>query len=168
MNLVNNPIFKLVGIGVIIYFALFHDTSKKENLRNRLSSEKIKKNLIHARDKATYIKESYDKSKEYDRGLKQKDSLGSEDQKDASPKSVCEGHMFVNYIKLGAGDVVEKKGHKLELGKSDLSKKLIGMKAGEKRRVFINEKIDKNNVQFVYDVEILEIVSKKNNKECNN
>lgn len=162
MNLVNNPIFKLVGIGLIIYFALFHDTSNKDNLRNRISSDKIKKNLVHIRDKASYIKENYDKSKKHDQELVKKESSKLEED------FKCVGNLIVNYIKLGNGTTIEEKGYKLEPGKSELYKKLLGIKVGEKKRVSINENVDGKNIQFIYDVELLEIVNQTNNKECNN
>lgn len=49
MKIIKNPIFKILGILLIIYFALLYDNSKKGNLRDRLTIDKIKTNFDQMR-----------------------------------------------------------------------------------------------------------------------
>ena len=67
MKLINNPLFRIIGITIIIYFALFHNKENKNSLRNRLSSERIKANAEYIKNQGIYIKENLDKAKEYER-----------------------------------------------------------------------------------------------------
>ena len=56
-DLIKNPLFKIIGIIVILYLALFKDDSNPENLCNRLSGEKIKSNISEMTDKGYEIRE---------------------------------------------------------------------------------------------------------------
>jgi len=47
-DLVKNPLFKLVGIILILYFALFSNKSDKRSLGNRYSTQNIKKSIGEA------------------------------------------------------------------------------------------------------------------------
>ncbi len=54
-NLGNHPLVKVVGISAILYFALFANKENPESLGNRLSSEKIKKNVSEVKEKSHFI-----------------------------------------------------------------------------------------------------------------
>lgn len=54
-DLLRNPLFKFIGIGVILYFALFSNRENPDSLGNRLSSERIKKNITEIQDKSRFI-----------------------------------------------------------------------------------------------------------------
>ena len=64
MKIINNPLFKITGILLILYLALFQDNKNKENLRNRLSEQKIKDNLSYIKDRTIYIKQNIKKSQQ--------------------------------------------------------------------------------------------------------
>lgn len=49
------PLVKFIGIGIIIYFALFSNTNDSASLRNRLSKERVNKNLQDAKEKSRFI-----------------------------------------------------------------------------------------------------------------
>lgn len=54
-KLLKNPIIKLLGVGIILYFALFFNNSDPESLGNRLAPGKIKKDLSEAQEKSRFI-----------------------------------------------------------------------------------------------------------------
>lgn len=47
-NLVKNPIFKIVGIGLILYYALFSNKHDNRSLSRRYSPENIKESFSNA------------------------------------------------------------------------------------------------------------------------
>ena len=66
MKLINNPLFKIVGIIAVLYFALFHNNQNKNSLRNRLATEKIEQNLNYIKNQTLTIKNGINKAKEYE------------------------------------------------------------------------------------------------------
>ena len=160
MNIVNNPLIKIVGIILIIYFALFHDTKHKENLRNRLSKEKLKDNASYVENTAISAINNLNKVSEYNKNM-------------AATKVVdvvkvkCGDEVIINYVKSGNNLVVTKNDYNLVIDDSLLSKGLIGMKVGEVRNLTIKEKVKNQDVDFVYDVTLVKILLEKNNIKCN-
>ncbi len=63
--IIKNPIFKIVGVSAVLYFALFANKYDPESLGNRLSSENIKKNLDEAQTKTKFIATNIRAAKEY-------------------------------------------------------------------------------------------------------
>ena len=55
MELLRNPIIKITGLVLVLYFALFYDKKNPDSLGNRLSSERIAKNFHEAQEKSTFI-----------------------------------------------------------------------------------------------------------------
>lgn len=55
IELLKNPIIKIIGISLILYFGLFADRKNPRSLGNRLSSENIKKNFNEAKEKGKFI-----------------------------------------------------------------------------------------------------------------
>jgi hypothetical protein len=54
-NITKYPIFKIIGIIAIIYFALFYNKSSPNSLGNRLSYDNIKGDLKQASEKTVFI-----------------------------------------------------------------------------------------------------------------
>lgn len=52
---IKNPIIKILGISIILYFVLLSDKKDPKSLGNRLSSKNIKKNLSEASNKIKFI-----------------------------------------------------------------------------------------------------------------
>ncbi len=57
-KLLRNPIIKIIGISVILYYGLFANTEKPGSLGNRFSSEQIKKDFSEVREKTVFIAEN--------------------------------------------------------------------------------------------------------------
>lgn len=65
MNLFKNPLVKIIGIVAIMYFALFANKNNPQSLGNRLSSERIKKNLSEMQEKGKFIASNVQAAKSY-------------------------------------------------------------------------------------------------------
>lgn len=63
-KLTSNPIFRTVGIILILYFALFHNKQDPDSLGNRLSGERLKENLQEMSVKSVDILEGVRKAEE--------------------------------------------------------------------------------------------------------
>ncbi len=57
-KLLRNPIIKIIGISVILYYGLFANKEKPGSLGNRFSSEQIKKDFSEVREKTVFIAEN--------------------------------------------------------------------------------------------------------------
>ncbi len=173
--MINNIWFKLVGIGAILYFALFHDTSNKQNLRNRLSPDRVKKNISYIKDKAVYAKKNIDKSKNtIDLGATIEKEMTKSDKPyqnlliGSGARVACGDFAVVNFIKLGNGNASANNNYDLKIDNLELSKNLIGMRVGGKRRVFVNQKVNNKDVEFIYDVKLIKIKNiQENDQKCN-
>ncbi len=55
MKLLQNPLIKMIGIIVVIYFALFANKNNPQSLGNRLSSERLKQNFREMEEKGKFI-----------------------------------------------------------------------------------------------------------------
>jgi hypothetical protein len=54
-TIINNPLFKIAGIGLIVYYGLFSDKSTPESLGNRLSSKNLEKDFNEVKEKSRFI-----------------------------------------------------------------------------------------------------------------
>lgn len=54
-ELLKNPIFKLVGVSLVIYFGLFHDTRNPESLGNVVSPQNLKSEISDVKEKGQFI-----------------------------------------------------------------------------------------------------------------
>jgi hypothetical protein len=54
-KVVKHPLIKIVGISLILYFALLSNKKNPDSLGNRLTAENIKKNLSQASNKVQFI-----------------------------------------------------------------------------------------------------------------
>jgi hypothetical protein len=57
-KLLRNPIIKIIGISVILYYGLLANKEKPGSLGNRFSSEQIKKDFSEVREKTVFIAEN--------------------------------------------------------------------------------------------------------------
>lgn len=64
-KLLSNKIIKIIGICVIFYFALLHDKKNPDSLGNRLSPERVKKNINEIEEKSKFIVTNISKAKQY-------------------------------------------------------------------------------------------------------
>ena len=62
-DLIRNPIFKIVGIGLILYFALFANKHDNRSLRKRYSADNIKKSIGRAVEQKKDIEQKLEKAK---------------------------------------------------------------------------------------------------------
>lgn len=62
-DLVTNPIFKLVGIGAILYFALFYNKHDNRSLSRRYSAQNIKESISEASKKKKEIEQKISRAK---------------------------------------------------------------------------------------------------------
>ena len=58
-----NPLVKIIAIVVILYFALFSNEHDNRSLRNRFSSENIKKSFETIAKRKEFISENLEKAK---------------------------------------------------------------------------------------------------------
>ncbi|MCE3255308.1 MAG: hypothetical protein K0R25_802 [Rickettsiaceae bacterium] len=82
-SLIKNPIFRIIGILVILYYGLFYNNDKPESLKARLAPEKIKSNLSDMSSKSLYIIENVKKAEEVNDSQTQNQSIpNKESEKD--------------------------------------------------------------------------------------
>lgn len=55
LDILRIPLIKFIGIGAILYFALFSNKEKPESLGNRLSKEEVGKTFNEAKNKSRFI-----------------------------------------------------------------------------------------------------------------
>ncbi len=88
MRILENPLFKIIAIVAIVYFGLFANKQSPESLGNRLSSEKIKKNLSEAQEKSKFIITNVRAAKDY---AENSDKVLSENKINISHKDIILG-----------------------------------------------------------------------------
>jgi len=145
-NLMKNPIFRLVGIILILYFALLNNKKSPDSLGNRLSQENIIKNLSQG---AKQTRETYKKAKEYqNKGYyfkigQQIDHFKIHDSLIGLGKTAkLNDKIIINYSIYSTRTnkrLENNKNFELILGKnkfdSDLEKYIFGMKEGGMRSI---------------------------------
>lgn len=89
MKLLENPLIRVVGIMVVLYFALFSNKQNPQSLGNRLSSEKIKKHLSEVEEKGKFIATNVKAARSF--------NVGSEKPTD----KIAEKTISVNDINVG-------------------------------------------------------------------
>ena len=55
LDILRIPIVKFIGIGAILYFALFANKQQPDSLGNRLSKEEINKTFVEAKNRSRFI-----------------------------------------------------------------------------------------------------------------
>jgi hypothetical protein len=69
MKLIQNPIFRIIGIGVILYYGLLYNKSHPDSLANRLAPQKVKNNLTEISEKSTNIITNIKKAEDIKKSL---------------------------------------------------------------------------------------------------
>ena len=155
-KLLRNPIIKIIGISIILYYALFANKDKPGSLGNRFSSEQIKKDFSEVREKTVFIAENVKLAREI---AKEKELEIEAEKKAAVTNSV--GQVSVKDLEEGVGEniscgdsayinygIYTKDGRQLEFKENQilvignksnwlLEKNIIGMKQSGSRYINI-------------------------------
>ena len=105
-KLLRNPIIKIIGISVILYYGLFANKEKPGSLGNRFSSEQIKKDFSEVREKTVFIAENVKLAREI---AKEK-----EDEKEAEKKAAATNQA----LQVSVKDLEEGVGENISCGDS--------------------------------------------------
>jgi biotin operon repressor len=73
--LLKNRLFRLAGALAVLYFGLYANKKSPESLGNRLSKEKIEKNVEEVKKKGFYILENLKKAEEINSKQKQEEDV---------------------------------------------------------------------------------------------
>jgi hypothetical protein len=174
MNLAKNPLIKIVGILIIIYFALFYDTQNKSNLRNRLSTDKLKKNFVHIKNTTENIKKNIKTSRvEFKSGVDQSGRTKYNTYEDVNQGSgievKCGDGVTISFTKSSDDMSLTQRGYTMQVDNSELSKNIIGMKVGGTKKFKLKEEVNGKISSYIYKVELIKITTKeneKNDKKC--
>ncbi len=79
-RLIHNPIFRICGIGVILYYGLFQNKYDVDSLGNRLAPEKIKANLSDMSNKGSYIVDNVRKAEELKKAELEKEAKANKEK----------------------------------------------------------------------------------------
>ena len=79
-TIINNPIFRICGVVVILYYGLFKNKYEPESLGNRFSAERIKSNISEVSEKSAYIAENIRKAEKLS-AVNSNKSLADENKK---------------------------------------------------------------------------------------
>lgn len=187
MKLLENPLIKVVGICVIIYFALFHNKNNPQSLGNRFSSQQIKKDLNDMQEKGKFIASNVQAVRSYTKAQE----VGPDGQvimptaelevavKDvglgSGKKSVVCGEEVEAFISLNsdkARNLMTNPSAKFLIGSKEhwlVEKNIIGMKKGGVREIRIpqgfqsddrdlTQFLQENKVDLTYQIILTKII----------
>lgn len=85
-SITKNPIFRICGIALILYYGLFQNKDNPDNLGNRLAPERIKSNLSEISDKSVYIIGNVKKAEEIQKSVTKEDKkeIKKDDEKEVN------------------------------------------------------------------------------------
>lgn len=193
-KLLRNPIIKIIGISVILYYGLFANKEKPGSLGNRFSSEQIKKDFSEVREKTVFIAENVKLAREI---AKEKEA-----EKEAEKKAVATNpalQVSVKDLEEGVGEniscgdsayinygIYTKDGRQLEFKENQilvigdksnwlLEKNIIGMKQAGSRYINIpqgsrvndskiTEYLNSNKSDLKYQVTLLAFTKNPNSQ----
>ena len=151
-HLLRNPLVKICGAAVIIYFALFANKHNPDSLGNRLSSENLKKNFHEARKQTRFIIKNVEAAKEYQ---KQQENIDY-----ATKKIACNDVVYLNYsIYQGQQRIHTANNSKFVIGSKsnwDIEQKIIGLKKGDEINIPLSN-TTKDGQYFNYHITIQEV-----------
>lgn len=145
MNIINNPLFKICGILLIIYFALFHNKKSQDSLGNRVSLQNIKNNIDNIQDKTVDIKRKLEKIKRLDKIT-----------------ASCGDLVIINSDKIDQYNKIINSDNNLKIAldnSNKLTRSIIGMQEGEEK-IFLSN----NNQSNKQKVTLLKIKNKNDEK----
>lgn len=170
MKLINNPLFKISGVIIIIYFSLFRNNDNAKSLSKRVSISKIKENIFYIKNKADFIKENLNKSNGFDKKAKN----NNEPYQDliigvGNIKTQCGDLISIDFKKSGNNQNFSKDDYSIEIKNNDFTKNLVGMKIGGKRVINIQQEMNGKIHDFKYETSLVKILNKNidNNDKCN-
>ena len=194
LKLLRNPIIKIIGIFVILYYGLFANKEKPGSLGNRFSSEQIKKDFSEVREKTVFIAENVKLAREI---AKEKEAEEEAEKKVAATNPVLQ--VSVKDLEEGVGEniscgdsayinygIYTKDGRQLEFKESQilvignksnwlLEKNIIGMKQAGSRYINIpqgsqvndskiTEYLNSNKSDLKYQVTLLAFTKNPNSQ----
>ena len=193
-KLLRNPIIKIIGISVILYYGLFANKEKPGSLGNRFSSEQIKKDFSEVREKTVFIAENVKlareiaKEKEAEKEAEKKATainpalqVSVKDLEEGVGENIsCGDSAYINYgIYTKDGRQLEfKENQILVIGNKSnwlLEKNIIGMKQAGSRYINIpqgsqvndskiTEYLNSNKSDLKYQVTLLAFTKNPNSQ----
>lgn len=144
-ELLRNPFVKVIGIGLVLYFALFNDKNNPDALGNRLAPQRIKSELLDAGEKGNFIISNVRLAQQIAEDNARKKSVAAALNNEVSVFDIEAGS---GEDKSACGDVVE-----ISYGIYDNEGKQLGFKEKEKLIIGNNEKeiFEKNIIGMAQD-----------------
>ena len=193
-KLLRNPIIKIIGISVILYYGLFANKEKPGSLGNRFSSEQIKKDFSEVREKTVFIAENVKLAREI---AKEKEAEKEAEKKAAATNPALQ--VSVKDLEEGVGEniscgdsayinygIYTRDGRQLEFKENQilvigdrsnwlLEKNIIGMKQAGSRYINIpqgsqvndskiTEYLNSNKSDLKYQVTLLAFTKNPNSQ----
>lgn len=145
MNLLKNPLIKIIGICVVLYFALFANKNNPQSLGNRFSSERIVKDLGDLEEKGRFIATNVNAARALEKGQELPNSEVFVSIKDITAgtgeeKLDCgsQAEIFLTLSTQKGENLVLNPALKLVIGKREnwlIEKNIIGMKKAGIREI---------------------------------
>ena len=95
-KLIRNPLFRIIGVTVVLYYGLLHDNHHPDSLGNRLAPEKVKSNLSEMSSQSIYIIDNIKKAEEIKKALADQnhDQPKVDEDKKVEPKTETEEDLY--------------------------------------------------------------------------
>lgn len=187
--LINNPLFRIVGVVVILYFALFKNNHEVDSLSNRLKPAKVKSDLADASANTIYIIDNIQKARSMQgTGVKietpplTSNLIITDIKIGKNARANCNDQINFNYeISLADNKILQKNKANLVIGDGqfplEIENHIIGMKQGGVRiiNVPVNYKsadknlsdlLSENNQDITYKITLLEITKSPQHNFC--
>lgn len=157
-KLLNNPIIKIIGVLTILYFALLHDKTNPESLGNRLSAERVKKNIHEIEEKGKFIATNISMARKYAKqeiNNSYSSKIAIKDIKINNEGQIlkCGDKAEISYDILTINDkiIYSTENEELVIGsrkKDFLEKNIVEMHEGSTRSILIPQDVYTNNIQL--------------------
>ncbi|MDX2083602.1 MAG: hypothetical protein SFV53_06430 [Rickettsiales bacterium] len=139
MKILQNPLIKITGVMVILYFGLFSNKNNPESLGNRLSAEKIKKNFSEMQDKGKFIATNISAARSY--AKQQEDEKRNNNQTNLQP-IITEVNLGFGATEISCGmEIIAVIDLSNEAGKNLISKNQEKILIGSKKDWLIEKNI---------------------------
>ncbi len=163
-EILRNPFVKIIGVTLIIYFALFHDRYDPEALGNRLAPQRIKNELHDAQEKvgfiisnvhlAQQIAEDNVRKKATEQSINKEVSLRDIEVGNGEDKTACGDVAEVSYtIYNNEGtQLIFKEKEKVIIGSGDrefLEKNIVGMAQNGVREINIPNNFSTSDKELI-------------------
>ncbi len=179
IELLRNPFLKIAGLGLILYFGLFHNKESPESLGNRLSKENVKKNFDQIQEKAKFISSNLKMAQKVSKGTDvESNSLPQDVESNSLPQEspgkivnnsnpsgevLCGDLVLISYdLYQGNKNLVSIAEENITIGNGSASlmeKNIIGMRVGDSKIIpLVKGNGPKKIVQSLeYHIKILSI-----------